>query len=75
MALKKRVLNTVFIVVLVTWFVSLLAVSPSTSGWMTAPVPLTINNYILTIFVTSTGLASATSFYLGLDTLKAKPRD
>lgn len=75
MALKKRVLNTVFIVVLVTWFVSLLAVSPSTSGWMTSPVPLTINNYILTIFVTSTGLASATSFYLGLDTLKAKPRD
>jgi hypothetical protein len=73
--LKKRALNTVFIAVLVTWVVSLLAVSPSTSSWMTPTIPLTINNYILTLFVTATGLASATSFFLGLDHLKAKPRE
>jgi hypothetical protein len=73
--LKKRALNTVFIAVLVTWVVSLLAVSPSTSSWMHPTIPLTINNYILTLFVTATGLASATSFFLGLDTLKAKPRE
>jgi hypothetical protein len=73
--LKKRTLHTVFIAVLVTWVVSLLAVSPSTSSWMTPTIPLTINNYILTLFVTATGLASATSFFLGLDHLKAKPRE
>jgi len=73
--LKKRTLHTVFIAVLVTWVVSLLAVSPSTSSWITPSVPLTINNYILTLFVTATGLASATSFFLGLDHLKAKPRE
>jgi len=73
--LKKRTLHTVFIAVLVTWVVSLLAVSPSTSSWMTPTIPLTINNYILTLFVTATGLASATSFFLGLDQLKAKPRE
>jgi hypothetical protein len=73
--LKKRALHTVFIAVLVTWVVSLLAVSPSTSSWMTPTIPLTINNYILTLFVTATGLASATSFFLGLDHLKAKPRE
>ncbi len=75
MALKKRALYTVFITVLVIWVVSLLAVSPSTSSWMTPTVPLSINNYLLTIFVTATGVASATSFYLGLDHLKAKPRE
>ena len=75
MTLKKRTLHTVFIAVLVTWVVSLLAVSPSTSSWMTPTIPLTINNYILTLFVTATGLASATSFFLGLDHLKAKPRE
>ena len=73
MALKKSMLNKVFIVVLITWFLSLLTIYIPTSKWITPTFPKTINNYTLTIFTTSTVLASVTSLYLGLDQLRAKP--
>ena len=73
MALKKSLLSKVFIVVFGIWFISLLAVYVPISSWMTPTFPKTINNYALTIFIASTGLATPMSLYLGLDQLKAKP--
>lgn len=73
MALNKSVLRKVFVVVLITWFVSLLVVYIPISNLVTQTFPITINNSTLTIFVVLSGLAFSMSFYLGLDILRAKP--
>ncbi len=62
-----------FIIVLIAWIVSLLAVYVPTSKWMPPTFPSTINNHTLPLFIASTGLASSVSLYLGLDTLRARP--
>ena len=62
-----------FIIVLIAWIVSLLAVYIPTSKWMPPTFPLTINNHTLPLFIASTSLASSVSLYLGLDKLRAKP--
>lgn len=72
MALNKSSLSKVFIVVFVTWFISLLAVYIPISNWITPTFPLTINNSTLSVFIVSTGLAFFMSLYLGLDKLRAK---
>jgi hypothetical protein len=71
MSLKKKFLYSFFIIILSTWFVSLLVLSLSTSIWGTRTFPLTINAYVRTIFWVSTVLASSTSFLIGLDELGA----
>ena len=69
--MKKR--HKAFIAVLIAWAVTLLAVYVPTSNWISTTFPLTINDRTLAFFIASTGLASAVSLFLGVDTLKAKP--
>jgi len=64
MTVKESLVNKVFVVVFVTWVFSLLAVYFPISNWMTVTFPKTINNYILTFFIASTGLATFLSLYL-----------
>jgi hypothetical protein len=61
-----RSLYTFFIIILSIWFVSLLVFSLSTSIWGKQTFPLTMNAYLRTILLVSAGLASFTSFFLGL---------
>ncbi len=73
MTVKESLVNKVFVVVFVTWVFSLLAVYFPISNWMTVTFPKIINNYVLTFFIASTGLATFMSLYLGLGKLRAKP--
>ena len=73
MALKKRLIHRVTIIVLITWAVSLLAVYLPVSNLVSLTYQVIINNSIMAIFVASGGLAFFMSLYLGLDKLRANP--
>ena len=73
MALKKSILNKIFIGVFITWVISLLTVYLPISNRMSSTFPVTINDAILTVFVASTGIAFSMSLYFGLDKLRSNP--
>ncbi len=73
MELKKSVLNKIFIGVFITWIISLFVVYLPISNLISTTFPATLNEYTMTFFVASTGIAFSMALYLGVDKVRSNP--